>query len=117
MGQEKIQKTKMGALKLAWGAAKSGEDYMPYLHKLNHSQLLEIEAQRDLDISHVRIVSAGPGNRICDSCKKLSGKLFNLDNEINHQTLPHINCTCTAYNESQTGFCLCFYEIVFDDEL
>jgi len=107
----------MKALKLAWSAAKSGEDYLPYLRKLNHNQLLEIAEDCDLVVNHVRIIANGPGNRVCDSCKALSGKLVKLDDEIMHQTLPNHNCSCTAYNESQVGFCLCYYEVVFDDEL
>ena len=117
MDAEKIHQNKMEALKGAWDAAKKNTDYSSHLIQLHRNQLLEIKADHDPTINHVRIVASGPGGRICPACKELDEKVFSLHKELYNQTLPNPACTCTAYDEEQKGFCLCYYEPVFDDEL
>lgn len=104
-------------LEKAWAAAKNQEDYLPFLKQLHLSQLQEIEQQRSLGVNNVRIVSVGPGGRMCSYCSSNDEKILNLDKELMTQTLPHSKCSCTAYDDNQTGFCLCYYEMVFDDEI
>jgi len=117
MDADEIHELKMESLKNAWNAAKNNKDYHQHLKKLNEFQLKEIKAENDPEINHVRIVANSPGNRICSACKALQGKVTPLQDEINNPTLPHNKCSCTAYDETQTNFCLCYYEYVYDDEL
>jgi len=117
MDKEKIYQEKMEALHAAWNAAKEGADYHPSLELLNQKQLEEIAAESGLGIKHVRIVSNGPGGRICSECIQMDGQVFSLASEMKKPHLPNKACKCTGYNEHQTGFCLCYYEVVFEDEL
>ena len=117
MDKDKIHEAKMFALKDAWDAAHNGDDYLPQIRKHHIEQLREIAADAHIGISHVRIVSNGPGGRCCPSCTALSDKVLSLSEEQLSPTLPVTGCTCTAYNDGQLGFCLCYYEPVFDDEL
>lgn len=117
MEKEKIHQEKMEALEAAWGAARQGTDYRPFLELLNRKQLEEIASESSLDIKHVRIVSSGPGGRICPACKELDDHVYSITSEMKKPHLPNKSCTCTGYNDNQTGFCLCYYEVVFEDEL
>lgn len=117
MDKEKIHQEKMKALQTAWSAAKKDTDYHPYLELLNQKQLEEIAAELDLGIKHVRIVSSGPRGRVCSECKQMDGQVFSLASEMRNPHLPNKTCKCTGYNDHQTGFCLCYYEVVFEDEL
>ncbi len=118
MDKEKIHKEKMAALKSAWDLAKKDADFIPSLKLLNKKQLEEIAIDSEaLGIKHVQIVASGPGGRICPACKELHDNVFTLESELKKPHLPNNKCECTAYNEDQTGFCLCYYEIIFEDEL
>jgi hypothetical protein len=70
-----------------------------------------------IGFSHVRIVANSPGGRCCHSCTAMDGKILSLRNEEASPTLPVADCTCTPYPDAQTGFCLCYYDPVFDDEI
>ncbi len=110
---------KVAALQAAWGAALAGDDdYVPYLCLLHWAQLEEIatHAERS-DVHHVRIVASGPGGHGCAACGRLDGQVMTIESERTNPTLPVPGCTCTASGPDQTGFCLCYYEPVFDDEL
>lgn len=107
----------MEALKSAWDAAKAGFEYTPHLRELHLCQLMQIDGYEDMGINHVRIVASGPGGRICLACNELGGKILSLGVELENPSLPRQGCLCTAYEDHQTGFCLCYYECVFDDEL
>lgn len=107
----------MAALSNAWDAAKKGISYAPFLEKLHYFQLLEIAHEKSDEVNNVRIVASGTGGKACRVCEELGEKVFRLDSELDLQTLPNKNCTCTAYSDDQTGFCLCYYEFVYDDEL
>lgn len=113
----KIQEKKMGALKAAWKAAKCGLDYSQHLKYLHHLQLLQISEDNHPDINSVRVIANGPGGRVCPACKQLDGKVLNLASELDKPSLPNSSCTCMAHRDAHEGFCLCYYEIVFDDEL
>ena len=117
MDLDKLHSEKMEALESAWDAARNGQEYLPFLKTLNRCQLQEISAEKDLGINHVRIVASGPGGKTCPACRELGEKTLSLSKEMNNQSLPNPKCTCTALNKHQKGFCLCFYEPVFDDEL
>ena len=84
---------------------------------MHHSQLLEIADQKDAGMNHVRIVANGLGGRVCSSCGELGEKVFTLASELDIQTLPNKLYTCSAHGDDLEGFCLCYYEPVFDDEL
>ncbi|AWL12777.1 hypothetical protein HMF8227_02325 [Saliniradius amylolyticus] len=108
---------KMRALYFAQKAAKEGLDFMPYLVTMHQKQLEEIAEQRELGVSHVQIVANGLGGHYCAFCKSIEGRVLDLDDELKAPTLPHLNCQCRSINPEQTGYCLCYYEPVFDDEL
>ena len=108
---------KVKALQSAWDAVKDNKEFLPHLESLNSLQLEEIKKNRHLGINNVRIVASGPGGRICSCCSGNGNSIKKLDTELKQQTLPHKECSCTAYEDHQTGFCLCYYEIVFDDEV
>ncbi|VAW71838.1 hypothetical protein MNBD_GAMMA12-1778 [hydrothermal vent metagenome] len=117
MDREKIQEAKMDSLKSAWDAAKKNTDYSFHLQKLHKYQLLQIAEDSYLGVHNVRIVASGAGGKSCPACKKSDNKILNIEAELNRQSLPNRDCSCTAYHEHQKGFCLCYYEILFDDEL
>ena len=108
---------KVKALNSAWEAVKSNQEFLPFLREMHLLQLEEIAKKRHLGINNVSIVAVGPGGRVCFYCAEQNDKVLNLDEEIKQQTLPHQRCSCTAYEENKTGFCLCYYEMVFDDEM
>lgn len=107
----------MEALRAAWDAAGADSNFYPSLVLLNKKQLEQIAAVKNLGVSHVRVVSRGPGERICPECQKMNGVVFPLDSEMRKPHLPNKNCVCTPYADRQLGFCLCYYEVVFDDEV
>lgn len=107
----------MKALQAAWDAARNDSDFYPSLVLLNKKQLEEIAVVKDLGVSHVRVVSGGPGGRICPECQNMDGVIFPLKSEMRKPHLPNNKCVCAAYTDRQVGFCLCYYEVVFDDEL
>jgi hypothetical protein len=115
--KEYYYQEKMNSLKLAWSSAKKDENYLDYIKNHHLSQLKEIELEKHRETNFVRIVASGPGGRVCPACKEMDGKVINLENEIENQSLPSKTCTCTAYEPWQEGFCLCGYEVVFKDEL
>lgn len=117
MDRYKIHETKMLALKGAWVAACAEENYILHLRQLHIEQIREIAEDAHIGINHVRIVAIGPGGRCCAACTAMNGKVLSLKMEQLLPTLPLAGCTCTAYNDRQFGFCLCYYEPVFDDEL
>ncbi len=110
---------KMAALQAAWGAALAGDDdYLPYLCLLHSAQLGEIAAHAEhLGVRRVRIVASGPGGHCCAACERMNGREMTIESESTNPTLPVSECGCTASGPDQTGFCLCYYEPVFDHEL
>ena len=109
---------KMAALHAAWGAALAGEDYWPYLCLLHWARLEEITADAErLGVHQVRIIASGPGSHCCAACERVDGQVIAIESEAQNPSLPIPGCTCTASGPDQTGFCCCYYEPVFDDEL
>ncbi len=109
---------KTAALQAAWGAALAGEDYLPYLCLLHWARLEEIAAHAEYSgVRHVRLVASGPGGHSCAACERMDGQVMGIESESENPTLPVQRCTCSASGPEQTGFCLCYYEPVFDDEL
>ncbi len=110
---------KMAALQAAWGAALAGDDdHLPYLCLLHSAQLEEIAAHAGrLGVRHVRIVASGPGGHCCAACKRMDGQVIAIESESTNPNLPVPGCACTPSGPAQTGFCLCYYEPVFDHEL
>ncbi len=117
MDKASIQSDKMRALQAAWDAARNSQDYRSHLRHFHIEQLREIAVDADIGISNVRIIANGPGGRCCPACNSLDQGIHSLESEQSSPTLPVIDCTCTAYNDEQVGFCLCYYEPVFNDEL
>ncbi len=109
---------KMAALQAAWGAALAGDDdYLPYLCLLHSAQLEEIAAHAEhLGVRHVRIVASGPGGHCCAACERMDGQEMTIESESTNPTLPVPGCACTPSGPDQAGFCLCYYEPVFDHE-
>ena len=107
---------KMAALQAAWGAALAGDDdYLPYLCLLHSAQLEEIAAHAEpLGVRRVRIVASGPGGHCCAACERISGQEMTIESESTNPSLPVPGCVCTASGQDQTGFCLCYYEPIFD---
>jgi len=108
---------KLLALDDAWAASKTDGDYMKHLIKHHREQLREIKIDNSIGIHHVRIVALGSGGRFCPACKAMDGEIFKITDERKHMHLPVDGCTCTGLEDHQTGFCLCYYECVFDDEV
>ena len=110
---------KMAALQAAWGAALAGDDdYLPYLCLLHSAQLEEIAAHAEhLGVRRVRIVASGPGGHCCPACERMNGREMTIESESTNPTLPVPGCTCTPSGPDQAGFCLCYYEPVFDQAL
>jgi hypothetical protein len=117
MDREHIQDAKTEALRSAWSAAKENADYLPHLQSLAKYQLLQVAENSHLGVHNVRIVANGPGGKACPHCHAIANRVLSLSSELNAPSLPNAECTCTAYGEEQKGFCLCYYEEVFDDEL
>ena len=105
------------ALRNAWAESRADGDYHFHLRQLAKLELEQIAADRHLGINHVTILASGPGGRSCPACTALNGKILSLDREILRQTIPIQGCTCPGDLDNQTGFCLCIYQCVFDDEL
>ena len=116
MDLENAFKNKMAALNAIWEACKARTEYSTHVIAHHKYQLLEIEAHGLPDVHHVRIVYVPRGNA-CQACLAADGLVLILANELKKQTLPHSTCKCHGYWPDQNGVCLCYYEIVFDDEL
>ncbi len=109
---------KAAALQAAWGAVLAGENYSPYLCFLHWARLDEIATRAEhAGVQHVRIVASGPGGRCCAACERMDGQIMVIESESASPTLPVQGCTCTGAGPDQAGFCLCYYELVSDDEL
>ena len=107
----------MSSLKAAWVAAKKNTNFTEHIKMFHRFELEEIYAKKSLGITHVQIRAFGSGGRTCKACLSVSGEINKIENEMSNPTLPVPNCTCTAYDDTQTNFCLCNYDPVFDDEL
>jgi hypothetical protein len=117
MVRERIAEAKMLALKDAWEAARIENNYTLHIRQHHFLQLREIAADAHIGIDYVRIVVNGLGGRRCPSCTTLDERVLSLKKEQSSPTLPVDGCSCTAFADEQTGFCLCYYESVLDDEL
>ncbi len=116
--RDTIHKMKMVALKQAWATSKNNGDYLPYIKQLHQKDLECLAIDGPLTgANHVRIITNGSGGRACPACSKMGDKVFPLQTELISPHLPVARCTCTGHEDHQTGFCLCHYEHVWDDEL
>lgn len=109
------------ALDNAWAESRRDGDYHLHLRQRALLELQEIAADRlyfeESGAGHVRIMASGPGGRSCEACKAQDKTVLRLDREMLRPTIPVHGCTCTGYEDHQVGFCLCWYAIVFNDEL
>ena len=113
-----VHRAKMMALHIANAAARNGQDYMPFLIIMHQKSLEEIaENCEGLDVSYVKIVASGLGGKFCDYCKSQDGTILKLEDELIIPSLPFKECNCKSVDNNNPGFCISYYEPVFDDEL
>jgi hypothetical protein len=61
----------------------------------------------EIGVNHVKICNSPNGP--CDCCKTLNGRIITIEQALRTMPIPNTECT--------HGFCCCFYEVVFDDEI
>ena len=75
---------------------------MRMIHYGRERELLELKRQ---GVEQVEIMN---GVKPCRACRRLSGKVFDLEDALERMPLPHKDCE--AYWHSRwRGFCRCFY--------
>ncbi|MGI9534742.1 MAG: hypothetical protein ACR2NW_07310 [Thermodesulfobacteriota bacterium] len=75
------------------------------IHRLNLRQLSRIGT------SKVRIKNCGEGG--CKECKKLNGKIIDINEALKNMPLPHASCSFDLYRNGHS-FCRCSYVAISD---
>ncbi|MGO8763257.1 MAG: hypothetical protein ACLQUS_14830 [Desulfobaccales bacterium] len=81
-----------------------GEDSFHYLQKTSEMRLLGYK-QEDF-ITEVEIVTFG--ERSCESCRRLQGRKYTINDALKTMPIPNKECSTTLYNE-KPGWCNCIY--------
>jgi len=76
------------------------------LNAAHYYQLKEYQ-QREV-IKRVQILSAPKNSNSCQSCKEINGKIFTLEQALQHEPLPYHNCT-NDYFQNGFSWCRCIY--------
>ena len=84
-----------------------------FVHLLGQSHRMELTAyKRDGFPKKVRIHTQG--DKSCDACRRLHGKVFTVDDALEHMPLPCKHCTFDFQGTGQPGWCRCLYLAVVD---
>ena len=73
-------------------------------------ELLQYQQQ---GIKKVRISTTG--DRACENCKLLEGKVFSIEEALEKMPLPVKNCLHKLNPDAPAGWCRCLYEPVLED--
>lgn len=69
---------------------------------------IRLKQYKDMKVVRsVKIITAG--DQSCESCKKLEGITYNIDEALKTSVLPCKNCSFHASEHSKYGFCRCLY--------
>jgi len=74
---------------------------------LQLSKKMELLEYKKDGIKKVKIITSGKDNA-CESCLKLEGKTFTINEALKKMPIPNKDCTHILYDENR-GFCRCVY--------
>jgi hypothetical protein len=80
------------------------EDSFHYLQKSCEMRLLEYK-QQDI-VTQVEIITFG--ERSCESCRKLQGKRYTINDALKTMPIPNKECNIILY-DGKPGLCRCMY--------
>jgi Fe-S cluster biogenesis protein NfuA len=90
--------------KLALLQYKLGNEFISHLQ---HSAKMELMDFKQKGYKKVKISSAGS----CDTCKKLKGQVFTIEEALKEKPVPCIGCT-HEMEKGKPGWCMCSYQPV-----
>jgi len=90
---------------------EEGKDCFLALQMSRKCELLQYQQQ---GIKKVRISTTG--DRACENCKLLEGKVFSIEEALEKMPLPVKNCLHKLNPDAPTGWCRCLYEPVLENE-
>ena len=89
---------------------ESGRDCFELLQEVRRCELME--EKKGGYIKKVEISSGGE----CSCCKKLSGKIYTIDQALKEMPIPVRDCSFKLNKSASTGWCRCCYIPVIDDD-
>mgnify|MGYP006302841397 CR=1 FL=1 len=110
---------KCAHLRAAWDAYDTGVDWRGENEAMHEAAREELRHQQQQcqDVQGARIVAWSPRDETCPACRALDGQVVAIETELAAPRLPAAGCTCAPNPGGDSGFCLCSYEPVFDDEM
>ncbi len=89
------------------------EDGRDFFHLLEQSRKMELTAyKRDGIFDKVYVITTRDAS--CEACQKLDGKVFTVDEALEHMPIPCKDCTFDFAGTGQPGWCRCLYGAVVD---
>lgn len=83
-----------------------------FINPLRKSYRMELLKLKERGVTNVvKILSAGESS--CESCRKMDGAVFTIDEALKKMPLPNKNCTKTL-DDPDRGFCRCSYQPFID---